>query len=294
MGQVGVICPVSSERVSNADCRACSRSREPLFESWCNYSPEMIYGMTDGGTSRSTAFHSTTMLNGCMRQTRLGMSEDYHVELDRVFPAFRGQWGHLVTEHSPVPGTIYEIRFELDFQLADGRIIKFTGQGDALDLVRANYRDYKTKSESRFDRRANKRVYKALPTEVGDDYLFQLNAYRLLFYYGSPQRVVDQDAFGDPLPGGVTYYPGVPAQIELESHELFAWSMSECKRYPCAQIDYRAMYDEILRRLEIICAVELPPVPGDLNPATSVFCIDWCPKEIRAACLEELATAIPF
>src|SRR5215211_5534272 len=105
----------------------------------------MIFGMTDGGARRATAHSSATMLTSCMRQTRLGMQTDYHVELGRVFPAFRGQWGHLVTQENPVPGTIYEVRFELPFELADGRIITFTGQGDALDFVLKCYRDFKTK-----------------------------------------------------------------------------------------------------------------------------------------------------
>src|SRR5262245_31065937 len=147
--QVGIVCPVDRERVSNDACRACSRSRLPRPGRFCQYSPEMIYGMTDGGVRRATAHYSATMCTGCLRQTQLMTEVDYHVDLDRAFPAFRGQWGHLVTEHNPVPGTIYEVRWQLPFQLGDGRrVVIFTGQGDALDLVLRCYRDFKTKTQS--------------------------------------------------------------------------------------------------------------------------------------------------
>lgn len=253
--------------------------------------------MTDGGARRATAHYSATMLTGCLRQTRLMMETPYYVDLDRAFPAFRGQWGHLVTEHNAVPGTIYEIRWELPFELADGRRVIFTGQGDALDLVLNAYRDFKTKTQSRNERQRNgtsKRVYKPLPTDVGEDYVFQLNAYQMLFYLGSPQRPIETDAFGDVLPGGVRFYPGVPAQIELDWAELFMWNMDEVKRYPCVQIDYHRMYDEVLRRLELLLMPGLPPVPQNMNPVDGVFCRDWCPAEIRAACLAGLAGAIAF
>jgi hypothetical protein len=257
-------------------------------------SPEMIYGMTDGGAHRATAHTSTTMLTGCLRQTRLQQEVDYHVELRKLFPALRGAWGHLMTEVNPVPGTIYEARFELPFELNDGRVVTFTGQGDALDLVLKCYRDFKTKAAARYDRRKKQWVYKPLPNVVSPEYQFQLNAYRMLFYLGSPQQAITTDAFGDPLPGGAQLYPGVPAQIELDWHELFMWTMNEPKRYPCPQIDYHQMYDEVLRRLEILHGPELPPVPDDRDPLTSPICTEWCPAEIRAACLAALGDELTF
>src|SRR5829696_5369185 len=187
MAQVGVICPVDGATVSNQECRACARSTSPRAGALCAFSPEMIVGMTDGGARRATAHSSTTMLTGGMRQTKLGMQTDDHVEPNRVFPAFRGQWGHLVTRENPVPGTVYEIRVEPPVALADGRTVAFTGQGDALDVVLACSRDVETEGERTRDRPTGKRVYTPLPTAVDDDDVFQLNAYRLLVTFGSPQ-----------------------------------------------------------------------------------------------------------
>jgi hypothetical protein len=294
--QVGVICPIDRACVSHADCRACATGPSPRPERWCAYSPEMIFGMTDDGSRRATAHWSVTMLNGCLRQTRLQQATDYFVHLDRVFPAYQGTIWHLLTEYSPVPGVIYEQRFEVPFELTDGRVIKLTGQLDAVDPLRRRIYDLKRKTESKEETRNNKtrRVYKPLPDDVGEDYFRQLNNYRYLVYFGSPQQLVDRDAFGNPLPGGMILYPGVPAQIEVDWLQLHMANSTEVQRYPCARCDFGATEAYLRSRLDVLLADELPPVPADLNPVSSKFCVEWCAPLVREACLNDLAAGIAF
>lgn len=273
MPQVGFICPVDQVAISTETCLACACADEPRPQHWCDYSYEFLKGMANDDDRRATAHFSTTMLSTpCPRQTWLLDRVDYHVHPMRMFPAFRGTMGHLVTEQYPEPGYVYEQRFELPVDMGDQSVM-FTGQIDAFNTQKRRIRDFKTKD--------------SLPDMVKEAYIWQLNCYRYLLYYGSPQK-----PFEDPNTGQ-WYVPGIPAKIEIDTVQLHMWNMSTVKRYPTITFDLDVVRDYITSQLASLMMTELPLIPKRLNPIYAPFCRDWCP--VRDQCLEAKTAALaPF
>jgi hypothetical protein len=231
----------------------------------------MLKGMMDG-SGRASAHISATMLTAtCPRQLRLLQDEEWYENPETGFPKFRGTMGHAMVERYPQPGCIYEQRFEAPLTLSNGSVVKITGQLDKLDPVYGHIEDGKTKDDAKINRLK----------EPEDAHIWQLNIYRWLVYYGSPQIAITQDSFGTPL--ATALVPGTPSQITVRSLRLVYWSMKKPVMLVPPLIDLDDIEEFIRARADTISNPTLPAIPDELDPLKSKLCLDWCP--VRSACL---------
>lgn len=262
MPRIGIVCPVDDAPVSDHACLTC-RTGAPRAGAHCHFAYEMLKGMMDG-SGRATAHISATMLTAvCPRRVWLEQREDYHVSPVRLFPAWRGTMGHLMTEAHPAPDVIYERRFELRLNVG-GDPVLVTGQIDKLDILGRRIEDFKTKTDSKIPKLR----------EPESTHVWQLNIYRYLVKHGWPQQPFTLD--------GVAYKPGTPAEIAIDELKLTYWSMQEPRMLAAPLLDEGEVLAFIQTRAAAIVA-DCPPIPSHLDPYTDRLCMDWCP--VRRHCL---------
>ena len=260
--RIGIKCPVDHAEITDESCLACRASGCARVVRDCGLTYEMLAGMTDQ-RGRATAHVSATMLtSSCPRRTYLERSTDYYADPEKLFPAWRGTMGHLMTEAYPQPGAIYEQRFETKILLPSGKELLITGQIDKLDIQGRHIEDFKTKADAKLLKLR----------EPEEAHIWQLNIYRWLVYTGWPQKKV----------AGLV--PNVAAEIEVHSLKLVYWSMTGTKPLIAPIYDLEEVEAYVIARADAL--QNLPSVPGDLDPYKSVLCRDWCP--VRQACLDEL------
>lgn len=258
MARIGVLCCHTGEDLTDEEAlkhaKGIGSGGIP-----CLYTYEMMAGMLDG-SGRETAHYSATMLTGCKRQARLKVEEDYRIYPQRSFAAFRGTLGHLLTEHWPEPGYLYEKRFEIQFPDFPK---PFTGQIDKLGIRQKAILDFKTKADAK------------VPTEADPDHIWQLNMYRYLVKYGWPQEPFLMRVGDTVREFGI----GEPANIEINSLTLCYWSMAKVKIVPVPIIPYKEVEAFIKEGLAVLVAEETPEIPEDLDPFIHPLCVDWCPVQ---------------
>lgn len=262
MPRIGIVCPVDGADVADHACLTC-RTGAPRAGAHCHFSYEMLKGMMDS-SGRATAHISATMLTTvCPRRVWLEPREDYHVSPLRLFPAWRGTMGHLMTEAHPAPDVIYERRFEVQLEIA-GEPVRVTGQIDKLDIRNRRIEDFKTKADAK--------IGKLREPELA--HVWQLNIYRFLVMHGWPQQAFTLD--------GMAYKPGTPAGIAIDELKLTYWSMQEPKALAAPVLDEGEVTAFIHARAAGLIG-DCPPVPDHLDPYRDKLCVDWCP--VRQHCL---------
>jgi hypothetical protein len=226
----------------------------------------MLSGIMDK-SGRATAHISATMLTGiCLRQTRLEMETDYHVNPLRMFPAFRGTMAHQVVESFPEPGYIYEQRFETELVLRSGKKLCITGQIDKLGITQRHIEDSKTKADAKL-----KKLSVPEPSHI-----MQLNIYRWLVYNGWPQKAFTHE--------GKKYGKKKPSKIEIDTLKLVYFSMNEPKMLRAPVMNLEEVEAYVVQRAEELTQPLLPSIPDGLDPYVSPLCRGWCP--VRTACIQ--------
>lgn len=279
--RAGIKCPVDGAEISDDVCLACRTASTPRPERWCDFTYEQLRGMTDD-SGRETAGVSSTMLAGpCPRQTWLKTRYPWYLDPNKGYKAYRGTMAHLMLEQYPEKGALYEHRFGL--VLPNGREV--TGKIDKIHpLHRKKITDAKTKDED-----------KEPPTKPDPGYVWQLNVYKYLVRYGSPQQDITHDGCGNPLEH--PFYAGEPANIEIDELELNYWTMGWVKSINVPLKSDEQILEHMLKGTTVQVSEDIPPVPPMLDPigrmdkkykpgVPSTFCSEWCP--VRSKCLEFL------
>ena len=267
MPRTGICCAVDGAHVDDHECLRCKMAGCDRVATPCSLSYEMLKGMMDG-SGRASAHTSATMLtSSCPRRTVLERDQLYHANPLRLFPAWRGTMGHLMTERHPQPGCIYEQRFETQIEV-DGCLHKVTGQIDKLNIARREIEDFKTKDDQKLGRLKS----------AEDAHVLQLNIYRWLVYVGWPQKKLSCQE--------TSFKPGIPAEIEIETLKLTYWSMKSPKPLSAPLMDLEEIEAYVVERVRLLHRDELPGVPVDLDPERSKLCLDWCP--VRDHCMQRL------
>jgi hypothetical protein len=263
MPRIGIQCVIDLTPVDDHTCLQC-RTGTARAGTHCHFSYEMLKGMMDS-SGRTSAHISATMLTAaCQRKVWLEKREDYHVNPIRMFPAWRGTMGHLMTEAHPAPNIIYEHRFELDMTI-DDIPLKITGQIDKLDIDGKKIEDFKTKADAKMSK-----LRQPEPAHI-----WQLNIYKYLVKYGWPQQSFKH--------GSKTYKPGKPAGIAIEELKLTYWSMQEPRAIIAPIYDEKDV-ESFIREKAANLVGECPDIPDNLDPHVDKLCTDWCP--VRSACME--------
>lgn len=231
--------------------------------------------MDDSGRERAYVSASGTDPI-CRRQAWLQDRVPYYVNPTYTYPSARGTMTHAWLQGWPQPGCFYEERFELWFDEFD---VPFTGQLDKVDLNgivatgRVKIEDLKSKEDPKIPKNG------ALQENI-----WQLNCYRVLLKYGSPQNQIDCDMHGVRLPGGTVLKPGVPSGLIADDLILHYFSMSRPQTWKADLISDDEVLWRIRETMAWKLATERPPVPKSMDPLNGKFCTLWCP--VRSACIQ--------
>ena len=289
MSRIGIKCAVDGALVTDEMCLAC-RTGTPRAGRHCDYSYEMLAAMMDS-SGRSTAYVSASgTAPVCARQDWLLEREDYHLDPAQGYMAARGTMSHNWLQSTPQPGAIYEQRFQID---VPGFPVPFTGQLDKFWAWSNWESEFYYDWEWEIDDLKSKQDSKLPENEALRANIVQLNCYRYLLKYGSPQKRIDQDAFGTPL--GYALVPGVPSNINVTRMKLSYFSMSRPKEIECPILP-ESEVEAIIRQTmtdrlshTIIPLKNLDPRKIFRDKETGLakgFCHNWCP--VRGACVRAL------
>lgn len=292
MPRVGIQCPIDGARIDDATCLAC-RAGAPRAGRHCDFSYEMLAAMMDG-SGRATAYVSASGTDPlCARQEWLMEREPYWTEPGRGFAAARGTMGHTWMQSWPQPGAIYEQRFQTDIP---GYAIPFTGQLDKLWPHLIPDVNDPTTWEWTIEDGKSKEDDKIPEKDAKRSNIYQLNSYHLLVWEGSPQQEISTDAYGDPLPGGLVLWPGVPARLRVTRLLLYYFSMSRPKQMEAPIFPEARTKQIILDTMKRRTSPTILPVTRDLDPrrvfrdketgAIKGYCHNWCP--VKGACVAAL------
>lgn len=109
------------------------------------YDPAIIDNMWNG---RERNFYSPTMMTGCPRQEVLKRLEDYYLEPEKAYKAWRGTLAHTMLENlKHEADAVLEKRFKALLPLGDGSGVWMFGKPDKIVPSKTRLIDYKTLEE---------------------------------------------------------------------------------------------------------------------------------------------------
>lgn len=277
MPRVGIQCAVDLATVTDEQCLAC-RLGAPRAGKHCDFSYEMLAAIMDS-SGRQTAYVSASGTDPvCPRQDWLLERDDYIVNPSQAYHAARGTMAHTWMQSWPQPGAIYEQRYQV---MIDGFDIPFTGQLDKhWEHLEGEWtiEDGKSKKDDKLPDKG------ALKSNV-----IQLNCYRYLLKYGSPQKPITFDSYGMLLPHGRQFLPGTPANINVTKLVLYYFSMSRPQAWEAPIMSDDEVHDIIVKTMTNRTSEIILPVPVGMTPwepSETGFCQNWCP--VRQNCLASL------
>jgi len=296
--QVGVKCVRGL--IPHSECRRCAR--DPLHP--CMWTPQLLESLRAENQPISDDEFTPTRLIDCPRKAQLKISQDWYIDVDKMWPATRGTLMHARFETLPrapgMLGEIREIRLEATVQTKYGpQVVK--GKSDLIVVVdvddsdvgvqvvsdtgavmRVKVVDYKSKGEvghdlTSADRRHQMQVNiyawlvtKALPVALARPEL-TVEVVELEIFYAGMNRPRRFSSAGPLKTDGkiISRRDGTHEELTLE---------------PIHQLTVQEVEEWVVRHVEeVIEAREFLPPP--LEGAAAEIC-QWCP--VRQQC-EQLA-----
>lgn len=156
MPLVGLIDPTHDERKRDEPGRlprwmdleeflAGFSTAHPKYSPWTY---ELVHAALDQWQERD--YISTTMLvGGCARSKVLERKEEFVLDIDSMWPAFRGTQLHRTLEFSARPGSLAEARFFTTVYLGTGNEVEVSCSPDLLTQNPAAVVDYKAPTDDR-------------------------------------------------------------------------------------------------------------------------------------------------